>query len=55
MVSSLTCKEIGLICQKMNCLREIILDSTKISVSGIAYIFMIFINEDAEEQGIATR
>jgi len=54
-VSSLICKEISLICQQMKCLREIMLDSTKISVSGIAYIFMIFIDEDGEDQGIDTR
>ena len=39
----------------MKCLREIMLDSTKISVSGIAYIFMIFIDEESEDQGIGTR
>jgi hypothetical protein len=54
-VSSLICKEISLICQQMKCLREIMLDSTKISVSGIAYIFMIFIDEESEDQGIGTR
>ena len=37
-----------MIYQNVKCLKEIVLDSTDVPLSGIAYIFMVLINENFE-------
>lgn len=43
------CKEIAMICHSTRSLSELILDSTQIPISGIAYIFQVLIDESVPE------
>jgi len=48
-VTSEMCKEISIIAQREKKLSEIILNSSEITLSSIVYIFMAFIDKDADD------
>ena len=47
-ISRLICKEISLICQRLRYYRKIMLDSKNITVFGVVYIFIAFIDDYCE-------